>query len=347
MGSFISIGKYNKLYKYIWMFLIIKLIYEYLFDGNLPNEIKIKYFTPEKFPRNFLIQESFNYFGTFLFSIILYKYEMSQRDNKNRLPSNSNSDNNNVSFSHSSSQIELIFSDDIEQHSSTSFGTLLFTTNLLTFSIQLANQLYIINLSELDFWMFEILFLSYITSKMFGTQIYKHKKIAICIIIFLPIIFKILTINEILQNKDEDFLYKKYKWILPIGSITFLINTFLRDYSICKMKWFLDYKYYSVSRILMIYGICGFLMCMIGSIISSFIKCVGQSAFDKINLICTVNIYDNDNDNITYYYDSFKIYFRDLWKYDTNTLINVLYNFFIIIKILTFFFNKIIYYFDS
>ena len=169
MGSFISIGKYNKLYKYIWMFLIIKLIYEYLFDGNLPNEIKIKYFTPEKFPRNLLIQESFNYFGTFLFSIILYKYEMSQRDNKNRLPSNSNSDNNNVSFSHSSSQIELIFSDDIKQHSSTSFGTLLFTTNLLTFSIQLANQLYIINLSELDFWMFEILFLSYITSKMFGT----------------------------------------------------------------------------------------------------------------------------------------------------------------------------------
>ena len=103
------------------------------------------------------------------------------------------------------------------------------------------------------------------------------------------------------------------------------------------MKWFLDYKYYSVSRILMIYGLCGFLMCRIGSIIFSFIKCVDRSTFDKINLICTVNIYDNDNDNITYYYDIFKIYFRDLWKYDRNTLFNVLYIFFIIIKILLFF----------
>ena len=99
MGNFITLGKWNKLYIYIIYYLIIQLIYEYLFDGNLPRQIKIKYLEPEAFPKNILVQESFNYLGTFFFSIILYRYEISQIEgNKENKEKVDNQDKNNQSY---------------------------------------------------------------------------------------------------------------------------------------------------------------------------------------------------------------------------------------------------------
>ena len=35
MGKYISLGEYNKLYKYIWIYLSIKFFSIYIFDANL------------------------------------------------------------------------------------------------------------------------------------------------------------------------------------------------------------------------------------------------------------------------------------------------------------------------
>ena len=35
MGKFISLGEYNKLYKYIWIYLIIRFISTFIFDNGL------------------------------------------------------------------------------------------------------------------------------------------------------------------------------------------------------------------------------------------------------------------------------------------------------------------------
>ena len=347
MGNFITIGNCNKLYKHIWYYLISQLIFEYLFDGNLPEQIKIKNFQPTEFPKNILIQETFNYLGTFIFSIIVYRYEQSQvlstADNKN----NKDQSQLNIDDSSSSSSsyilrskgtnIELIYNNE-DDNTFEKVISISITSIFLTLSVQIMNQLYIMNLRALDFWMFEILFISFITLFMFGKQIYKHKKLAITFITLFPSLFKSLSIFEIIRNKNEENLYKIYKWIIPVGIISFLLVTFLRDYSICKIKWFLDYNFNSPNSILIIYSFWGFVICLISSIFSTIIKC--NDKFEYINFICTVTS-KNKNDEIIYYYDNFKIYFKDLWREDRESAINVLYIFLIFFKVLIFYLIKL------
>ena len=322
--------------------MIIKLINEYLFDVNLPNTIKSDYFSTEELPKNILVQESFNYFGTFILSIFLYKYEISQIKKSEIHPLLIKNDNNE-NFSPKNSSIELIYKNK-KQNFSISFSFLIITIFLLTIMVQLRNQFYVMDFRGVDFWMCELLFISYITFYMFGIKIYKHQKLAIYFILCLSGIFKILSLNAILNNNEdnEEKIYKIYKWIIPILIIIIIISYFFRDFSICRIKWLLDYKYYSVSKILMIYGLFGFIICIIASIISSNIKCVDkENTFEYIDLICTVNITNNDDKTIIYYYDNFNVYFRDLWKSNRSILINFLYIILNFIRIFLFFLLKL------
>ena len=78
MGQFISFGKYNQSYKYIWLFVIIKLINEYIFGYSFPEQIKPDIFNPFNYPPNKLVQLFFIYFGSFLLSCFIYLYEKLQ-----------------------------------------------------------------------------------------------------------------------------------------------------------------------------------------------------------------------------------------------------------------------------
>jgi hypothetical protein len=92
----------------------------------------------------------------------------------------------------------------------------------------------------------------------------------------------------------------------------------------------------------MIYGLFGFIICIIASIISSNIKCVDKkNTFKYIDLICTVNITNNDDNTTIYYYDNFNVYFRDLWKSNRSILINFLYIILNFIRIFLFFLLKL------
>ena len=360
MGKFITIGKCNKLYKYICYYLIIKLIYEYLFDGNLPKQIKSKYLEPEAFPKTILVQESFNYLGTFIFSIILYRYEMSQiAENKENKEKQDNLENDkiqknlenedsinsslsslssspSIKLKKSSTEIELIYNDSNEFNDASGLSIGIITI-LLTISVEIMDQLYVMDLRGLDFWMFEILFISFISYLMFGKQVYRHKKFAICFITVIPCLFKALSIIEIIKSSDDEngpiFVYYKAV-IIPLGIVIFLLLTLLRDYSICKIKYFLDYKYASINRILIIYGFYGSLICFISSIISTNVKC--KKEYEHIKLICTVDI---NNGNL--YYDHFKAYFKDIWRDNRVAGENFIYIILMLFKIFNFYLIKL------
>ena len=80
MNKFILCGKYNNLYKYIWLYLLVEIIYDYFFGKDIPDELKIDYL--KDFPENILIQEIMNYLGTTLFSFILWKYQKRKSKSK-------------------------------------------------------------------------------------------------------------------------------------------------------------------------------------------------------------------------------------------------------------------------
>ena len=172
MGNFITIGEYNKLYKFMWFSMFFKLIYEYLYGSDFPTEIKlIKYYS---FPKSVLIQEFINYFGVFFFSIFLFIYEKNQNKPETSEEESRNSHNTNDSHSTSRKSIKspLIYED--YENNIVSYKPAIIVIGLIIAYDQLRNTFFIFNLKGLDFKMFEILFVCIITFLMFKITIYRH-----------------------------------------------------------------------------------------------------------------------------------------------------------------------------
>ena len=318
MSKYISFGKYNKLYKYIWLYIISQLVYEYFYGSHFPKKITINYLN--KFPKRILVQETFNYLGISIFSYFLFKYELNQLNQLNQ-----NKRENSVSQeSVSSSEVNLIYNEYKGNLKTISIQSFCFVIFLFIISSELINIFNNIGLKGLDFWMFEILFICLITVTKFKIPIYRHKQIAIFIILFFPIIMKIISLYKILKTNDEDNIYKNHHWIIPVGIISFLIFILIRDYSYCKIKWFFDLRYISAMKLLVVYGIMGTIICLIGSLISTNVECVDRTKFSDIKKIC--NITENDKN---YYYDHFHIFFKKIWEEDIYYILFELFEIFI------------------
>ena len=176
MNKFILCGKYNNLYKYIWLYLVIEIIYDYFFGKDIPDELKIDYL--KDFPENILIQEIMNYLGTTLFSFILWKYQ--KRKSKSKIIPMRQSESTSYSLSlKEPSLLHNKYTIEIEPVSGLTF---LYIILLLIFSNQLKKIFNVFGLKGLDFWMFELVFICVITSLIFKVQIYRHKKLSIIII---------------------------------------------------------------------------------------------------------------------------------------------------------------------
>ena len=258
MGSFITIGEYNSLYKYMWFSISFKLIYEYLYGNDLPTEMKI--FKTDSFPKSVLIQECLNYLVIFILSIFLFIYEKNQNKSET-YEEPSNNDTENISTLSKGIKSKLIYKN--YENMKISYKPIIIIIILIILSDQLRNTFYIFNLKGLDFKMFEILFVCIITLLMFKIPIYRHKKIAIGFLLISCVTMKILSIIYRLIDNHKKRIFKIYTWILPIGIGSFILISLLRSYNFCKIKWLLELKFISVSKLLLFYGSLGFIFCFI------------------------------------------------------------------------------------
>ena len=197
-----------------------------------------------------------------------------------------------------------------------------------------------------DFWMIELIIISYLYYKLYKIPIYKHQILALTINLF-PIIFKIITIclsfkgeykfkgNNKYDNGHEGLknLYVIYWYLLPIGILFYFIVIALRSYAIIEIKSFMDKKYLSENILLISYGFIGTLFYIIICIISTFLKCKkGNEDINIYNYLC--NVKEPKTNNI--YYDSFKLYFHT-----TNNTKEIIFEIIVeILAMLAFFFYQ-------
>ena len=335
MGNYITIGEYNKLYKYIWICILLKSIFEYLYGNDFIEDMK--YFKSYTYPKSVLIQEGLNYLGIFILSIFLLFYEKSQNKNEQ---SESLVNNNNYHINKKSHNPSLIYL-DIE-NIETSFKCIFMVIILIIVCDQLMNTFFILNLKGLNYRMCEIFFVCFITLKMFKIPIYRHKKLAIgFILVFCSSMKNFSTYYRIIDNHKKR-VFKVYAWIIPIGILFFIVLSFLRAYMFCKIKWLLDLKFISVSKLLILYGFFGSLICLIISIIPTYIPCIkNKNTFKNIKYFCNVTDFDYTTNSTVYYYDNYFIYIKTLWKNDRNCFINIIYLFLILFKIFLSFLIKL------
>ena len=336
MTKLITLGDYNSLFKYFFYHVIAKFLYEYFIENFLPKKTDI--FDKYPFPEHILIQEGFNYLGTFICSLILIKYETTQTRKKTKNNNSTISDSNSDSSSSKSkksalSKLKLIY----HSHNGKIFQLSNFVVIFLLFIyVQLKNIFFNISLLGLDFWIPELFFVCYFTKKIFGIPIYLHKKFAIYFIFIFSGIFKALSIIYRFKDDPDDRLYKIYKWITPIGIIFYIFLLLLRSYTICKIKLIFDLKFILSSQFLALYSCFGAFICFISGFISSKYACGNINDFKNIKLFCTIT-----KDENKYYYDNYSIFFKALWDKDRDNYINIIFLNLFFLKIILAFFIKL------
>ena len=316
MGKLITFGKYNKQYKYIWFFIISRLVFSYVFTYSTFAERYKFGFLKLAFPTSILTKEFSEYIILFIGSIIFYKIEMRQKNmtSKESFLSKDTKNNKKLIYNKSSFLFRLPW-------------TFYMSILLFVLSSILIDNYYHINLGGLDFWELQLIFISFINMMIFKVQVYKHQKLAIYLIIISCLIIKYIDIISIFKDDSDKKLYKEYIYLTPLVLIGFILFIFLQSYTYCQAKYYFDYKYISINKYLMWTGIIGTIITFIGSFVSGYKECMSYNDFKYIRTICKV--YETDYNHR--FYDNFKIFFKLLWK-KKNTFISILYIFLYILK---------------
>ena len=323
----ISCGLYNRYYKYILLSTFFRILNDSLYGFNYYNAFKeVKIFGGDKqkrFSRHYLVHQIFNYIGTALMSFLFEKYQEKTENNNNKkilLKNKTQEDTQkDLDSSRTYTHIILIHNKDQEENEINNYKEMYKPSLIIIFtwiSEEILLTIYGKALKDLDFWMFELLIITYLSSHIFKIKIYKHQKLAILFNLF-PCILKIITIvlsfkesKEVDLKPDYIIVYKNSGWWIPLGIIIYLILITLRSYVNTITKWFMDLKYISQSKLLIMYGIIGSIISLFICTITTFIKCNDEK--DIFRRICRV---EEEDSNPNIYLDNFKLYFE---KFDSN-----------------------------
>ena len=254
--KFISFGKLNRYYLYILLFVVFLILNNFLLGENYYNLFsERKFFTSEiqkVFNTHYFVHEIIFHFNSILlayFQIFIIKKCFSRKVNEGISSKN---------------KIELIYI-DAEEEIKAGISTEFYFLTIFTMIIedQLLEKILGYIFSNVDFWMIELIIVSYISSKVFNFKIYKHQKFAIYINAIFPLILKIITI---IHNKVHKNFLVVFEIIIYINFIIFrsVVNT--------KIKFYIDIKYISIEKILILYGIIGTIIFLVYSLITTFIS---------------------------------------------------------------------------
>ena len=183
MGKFISFGKINKQYKYILIYILIRIANDYIFSEIFPRQIRPSFLYSKNYPPSILVQVFFNYLGSSILSLIIFIYDKYQSIKEKKGESQIQND---ISHSSKYKLIHDIYKPNIK------LKTIIFTCILSIIVVEILNISYIIEFAGFLYWVFDIFFVSYINLLMFDMPIYSHKKCAIIFMVAFSFLFKLI-----------------------------------------------------------------------------------------------------------------------------------------------------------
>ena len=202
-----------------------------------------------------LLQSIIKFFGITVLSFLYFKIE-NQEIKKTTLKTDLNKEeiSDSIVSKNENSKFLLIYN-EVEIDNEKYISQILFIGFMLGF-VELMDQFYYLAAPKgTDYWIFEILFTAIFIKRIFKIKLYRHQIFSVFFIVILCSIMKILSFLEIKKGPINlvDILFISY----------YLLICFIRSYVYTKIKWFMDIRYISNSKILLIYGIFGFLISVI------------------------------------------------------------------------------------
>ena len=360
MKCFIKFHKFNKYFKFILLtslfryFNVCFLGYNFnnaFIDVSLPSLLNFcfkKEIINTEISNFRMIEFFFNYIGTFVFSLIFRFYELQVTQERF-----SSFFKLSDSFAQAQIKIGQLIKEsyknegEINENILSKFKNYLLKNNSICLYIIISlvwvlDEIIMIVLfyqfKDVDFWFFEILIATFIYSRIFLVQIYKHQTFAIILNLiptFLKITCLILTVTSGEEINEKKVIYRYNNWWILFGILLHPTLTTVISFINCTLKSFLDLKYTTMSQLLIFYSVIGIIISFIICIISTFYPC-STNENDDNNYLAKIMCPVKENNYL--YFDNFNIYFKVFLN--VNTTEKILRSLIIICDSLTFFFWK-------
>jgi hypothetical protein len=288
--------------KLYFIFMTLALLSFNCLNGvNIDQAFEELRISTKSFASHYLINKIIIYIGIFILSICLYKYELvasKPESSKELVKINKNNEIRSQSISYEFLSQSISKKSEEKKSSNKNIFLYLLVIFCWTFIDDIIVN-YRVIFQDLDFWMFELIFLWYLSIKMFKYKIYKHQFLGLSLCIFsglLKVGCIIVTFvgykNEV-NEKDLPIFYKNNKPIfrICIGIILYVLFIALRAYIYMKLKWYMDKKNVSSNSLFIIYGLFGILIYTIISIVGTLVACPDH---ELSQYLCKVK-YGNNN----------------------------------------------------
>ena len=343
MSKCIYLGKFNTNYKYFLLSIICLCIKDIAFGSS--NVYIFEHLRIIDNSKSFLIHKIFCYLFTLFLSSIFYKIEQNSINDNNNI-NDAPKTINLIGEKTSNKMLELIHHE--EELVTYSIGKFLFIIFLWICEEEFLSY-YGEIMMLLDFWMLELIIISFFMIKILNIKLYKHQKLMLFLMI-IPLILKVMTIYSSFKDEKNHcdgsvykychnvnklkLIYITFKWLVAIGICIYFTLITLRAYVNTKLKWLIDHKYISPMIILIFYGIIGSLFCITVCAVATFIPCGPDENNDYsiYDYFCKVK-YNNNK-----YLDNFISYFTNNENFNLETELLT-----IILGAFAFFFHKYFY----
>ena len=340
MSFFIKLGKWNKNYKYFLLAISFSLAEDIAFGSpNVQIFERLKILNSSD---NFFIHKIFCYLFTFILSIIFYLIEIKSSNNQNT--ENSSKQLISIADLEDNNELELIHNiKEIKEYPKKYIIIII----ILMISEEEFLIIYGDIMMHLDFWMVELILITYWMYKILKIKLYKHQ-IIMLVFCFIPFILKAVTTflsfydtgNKYENNDDKEpfkysvdvnklkLLYVAYWWLVIPGFIFYLFFIGLRSYINTQIKYLVDLKSISVNKLLIYYGAIGTIFCFIISLISTFVNCgTDYGKYSIQDYFCKVKY------NGYRYIENFAAYFSGsgdyiIWQEVLSVILGVIFFFF-------------------
>ena len=336
--SFISIGNCSKYNIYFIVSIVCYFMIDLLYGLNSSNKeypARIFPFQPKIGYHN-LLADFIRFASVFFGGLFLYIFDKYNNDKGSDEYSDADSQKMN----------NQLFTDNINSRRKYVIivGVLFSLYIILTDFIGMAPYV--------GFWTFEILYICIISHLIFKIKIYKHKKLAIIIMIIisaLDIVGYSLPwtkhknkekMDELTDKNTFDKIIIKYgTYAIPLLFLANELNHIQRDYVWIQSKYLMDVRAYLPSKLFMVLGTIGFFFVIIFFIAFTFIPCKTFKNIQKVNNTyinldtgetlqfykeyCQLKDYDEKTKTLYLLYDSFKLVIKDYSNTDRDNILEI------------------------
>ena len=296
MGKFISLGEYNQLYKYIWIYLSIRFITLLIFSRGFV----FKQFKTEllNFPSSPFIFFQFNYIAFIIIPLIIKAIKKICKRKRYNIHNNQE---NGLIYN----ETDIVYEYCLNK---SEFAFLILNLILVVISDLVDEIISKFQCSILSYWMFEMFFFEIFNSKFLKTKIYKHHIFSfIFILTSCSLIKTIVIILNFIKKTDDVTIFEYGKWLIPVSLIIYFLYHIFKAYTFCNEKYYLEKKIVPISEYMFLYGVIGFISSLICALLSTFYPCGDDNLSELSKIVC-----DYKDNSELYYFDSYVLYFKEL-----------------------------------